>query len=179
MCRAFILFLLLPLAGCLPNNGLGSGSAAQINIYRLHQICLGMSEEEVFQIMHYPEIDEQIFVKDACYDIWFYVTRTTALGQTGLRPHNLTPLIFKDGVLIEKGYDYYLYLRKQAKKEESQPPVSIWNRPAQAEKKKDDPPPQKPVTPDKKEPEPDKKYRWDEEDDRMLEQEQEQNFDYW
>ncbi len=168
---------LLCLSGCLANQGLGTGSAAQINIYKMSQICLGMSEEQVFQIMRYPEIDEQIELSDACYDIWFYITRTTALGQSELMPHNLTPLIFKDGVLVARGYDYYNRLRAKQKEEvQSQPAVSMSSKPKQP------PPPkeEKPASPEgETESEPEKGIRWTDKDQQMIEQEQEQNFDYW
>lgn len=91
----------------MANRSLSTESAAQINVYHLKQICIGMTQEEVFQIMNYPQIDEQVVHEQICYDVWFYVTRTTVLGQSELVPRNLTPLIFKEGILVAKGYDYY------------------------------------------------------------------------
>ncbi len=108
-----ILALFLLSTGCIGNNSLITSSDATNNVYRMREICLGMSEEEVFQIMHYPAINEQIVYEELCYDVWFYVTRMTILGQTKPVARNLTPLIFKEGILVAKGYDYYNHLLDQ------------------------------------------------------------------
>lgn len=118
---AFI--LLSALCGCMTNNTLRSESAAQVNVVRLREISLGMSEEEVFRVMRYPDRNEQIEHEESCYDIWFYITRSTAIDQRALMSRNLTPLIFKDGILVAKGYDYYhsLYRRSQEPQIEDRP----------------------------------------------------------
>ncbi len=170
MRRSLFVSLVL-LSGCLANQGLGTASAAEVNIYRMSEICLGMTEEEVFRIMRYPTREEEILTEEACYDIWFYITRSTALDQSELRPHNLTPLIFKDGVLVGRGYDYYNKLK--AKRKPSSEAVSMSSKPTQPPKKDQPPKPEEP------QPDEEKKYPWSEEDDRMIEQGSEQNFDYW
>lgn len=171
MRKPFVLALFL-FSGCMANQGLSTGTAAQVNIYRLSEICLGMSEEQVFQIMRYPTRNEQIDLQEGCYDIWFYITRSTVLDQRELKPHNLTPLIFKDGVLVGKGYDYYNHLlKKQAEEEETNCSLSMSSKPSK--------PQQPPSQPDEDDSEEETQYSRTEEDDRMIEQEQEQNFDYW
>ncbi len=115
------LAVLLLLTGCLANNSLGTQTNAQININRLQQVSIGMTQEEVFQIMRYPAIEENVDYNDLCFDIWFYVTRVTVLDQSKLMPRNLTPLIFKDGILVAKGYDYYNYLLNEQKGYEKYP----------------------------------------------------------
>jgi hypothetical protein len=109
--RIYYFLSLLLCTGCLYDNTLGTESSAQVNVYNLQQLQIGMNEEEVFQIMKFPTRDEQIILEDGCYDIWFYITRGTALDQPKPLHRNLTPLIFKDGIYVGKGYDRYQKLR--------------------------------------------------------------------
>ncbi|MES2273549.1 MAG: DUF3192 domain-containing protein [Chlamydiota bacterium] len=107
------LFSGLFLTGCMANNGLGSLGSADANIGNLARISKGMSETEVLCIMHKPYNYETFYINQDIYDVWFYVTRPTTLGQSRMVPLNLTPLTFKNGQLISWGYDYYNYLVKQ------------------------------------------------------------------
>lgn len=105
--------LLFFLTGCVGNSGLSTSGAANDNIYNLSRIYLGMSESEVLKIMHSPHSQRTFEHKGDTYDVWFYVTRPTSIGQTRLVPQNLTPLTFKNGTLIGWGFEYYNYLLKQ------------------------------------------------------------------
>jgi len=74
-----------------------------------------MGEKQVLQIMHKPYQYESFEVCGDIYDVWFYVTRTTGLDQSRMVPQNLTPLTFKNGVLVGTGYYwYYFAMREQA-----------------------------------------------------------------
>jgi hypothetical protein len=151
-----------------------------------------MDEFEVLQVMRRPYSEESFQIGDNEYKIWFYVTRVTALGQSRMVQPNLTPLAFRNGQLIGWGYDYYRWmLKKQAEQEdaledqrnatppapsakpaedkgieEALKPISMSKKP-----KVETPPPEKP--PEKKKP------PLKPEDEEMIEEESEQNFNFW
>lgn len=118
MNRLSVVFLLL--SGCLSNNGLDTMSMAVNNISNLSRISVGMNETEVLQIMHKPYSRETIQYEDDSFEFWFYVTRPTGLDQGRLMQQNLTPLAFKNGVLIGWGFNYYNHLVRQEKIQENQ-----------------------------------------------------------
>lgn len=95
MMKPYAYLLSLGLAGCMANNCLEYDSVAQNNLYHVARTRKGMTEREVLAIMHKPYSYESFEVGDDVYDVWFYVTRTTGLGQTRMVPQNLTPLTFK------------------------------------------------------------------------------------
>lgn len=119
--------LLCTLSGCMPNMGLGTSADADNNVYNLSRLTCGMTEKEVLCIMRCPYCDETFIVDGDTYDVWFYVTEPTVLGQSRMVPLNLTPLTFKNGKLVGWGYSYYNYLRKrelsQEKPEITPPPA--------------------------------------------------------
>lgn len=101
------------LAGCMASNALQYGSIAETNQYHIAKIRKGMSEKEVLHIMHKPYSYESFQVEEDIYDVWFYVTRPTGLDQTRMVPQNLTPITFKNGVLVGTGYYWYYYAMKE------------------------------------------------------------------
>ncbi|MBX7065844.1 MAG: DUF3192 domain-containing protein [Parachlamydiales bacterium] len=111
--------------GCLASNGLQYEAMSETNQYHLARVRKGMSQKQVLQIMHKPYSYETFEVEDDIYDVWFYVTRPTALDQTRMVPQNLTPLTFKNGVLVGTGYQWYYYAMKEQAGEVSlrKPPV--------------------------------------------------------
>ncbi len=120
-------YWLIPLSicftGCMVSNGLQYEAMSETNIYHIARVRKGMSERQVLQIMHKPYSYESFDVGDDVYDVWFYVTRATGLDQTRMVPQNLTPLTFKNGVLVGTGYNWYYYAMKgQADEIASQKP---------------------------------------------------------
>lgn len=105
--------LLLILSGCMANDGLGSLATSETNIYKMSYLSLGMKQWEVLQLMRQPYSYETFEIDDSVYDVWFYVTKPTVLGQSRMVPQNLTPLTFKNGELIGWGFAYYHYLVKK------------------------------------------------------------------
>ncbi len=106
-------------AGCIASDGLRSAAVSDNNIWNISRITEGMSESQVIQIMGKPYDYKTICVGEDVYDVWFYVTSPSILGQTRLVKQNLTPLSFKNGVLIGWGYHYYdkvLAAQKQTEK---------------------------------------------------------------
>jgi outer membrane protein assembly factor BamE (lipoprotein component of BamABCDE complex) len=109
-------YWLIPLSicftGCMVSNGLQYEAASEVNMYHIARVRKGMSERQVLQIMHKPYSYESFEVQDDIYDVWFYVTRVTGLDQTRMVPQNLTPLTFKNGVLVGTGYSWYYFAMK-------------------------------------------------------------------
>lgn len=110
-------FWVLPIcicfSSCMVSNGLEYESLSETNLYHIARIRKGMSEKQVLQIMHKPYSYETFEVEDDIYDVWFYVTRATGLDQTRMVPQNLTPLTFKNGILVGTGYYWYYYAMKE------------------------------------------------------------------
>lgn len=107
--------------GCMASNGLQYEAMSETNQYLLARVRKGMNQHQVLYIMHKPYSYETFQVDDEIYDVWFYVTRATGLDQTRMVPQNLTPLTFKNGVLVGTGYNYYYYAMKEQSREISEP----------------------------------------------------------
>jgi hypothetical protein len=130
--RILIISSALLFNGCLSNNTLMTTTNALINIDKISQLRFGMTQEEVYQIMRYPSKEDQLVVDADCYDIWFYVTKGSILDQKAMVARNFTPLIFKDGIFIGKGCEYYSELVRRSKIVQSpapttQPPIKQEN----------------------------------------------------
>lgn len=111
------------LTGCMANNGLQYDSVAENNLYHIARVRKGMGEKEVLQIMHKPYSYESFIAGEDVYDVWFYVTKPTGLGQSRMVPQNLTPLTFKNGILVGTGYSwYYFAMKEQAAEIEAESP---------------------------------------------------------
>ncbi len=99
--------------GCIGNDSLGTATTAQRNIENLARISIGMTSDQVFQIMRQPYRSEVFELDDNRYEVWFYVTSITLMEQKKLTHTNLTPLTFKNGSLQGKGYTHYHALLTQ------------------------------------------------------------------
>ena len=118
-----ILWGIVLLSGCgLGNNSLYTASASEKNVYNLSTLSLGMSEREVLEIMRQPYSHQSFQIQEDSYDVWFYVTSLTGLGQTRMVSQNLTPLTFKNGELVGWGFNYYNWLVQQEKLEQQGTP---------------------------------------------------------
>lgn len=89
------------------NEGASTLSMTQENIWNLTRLEVGMKKKEVRSIMHAPYKTQIIEHDDVTYEVWFYVTRPTALDQPRLVRLNVTPLIFECGYLMGWGFDIY------------------------------------------------------------------------
>lgn len=107
------LFLLAVLCGCMPNQTLSVAADASVNVDNLSRIAVGMTQTEVLKIMRHPYSDQVFLFDQDTYDVWFYVTGRVVLGQSRMVPQNLTPLTFKNGILIGKTYGSYNFLKRQ------------------------------------------------------------------
>jgi len=103
----------------MPNDGLGSFSFSEVNIYNISRLQIGMQEAEVLRIMKSPLDNKMFYINHDTYNVWFYVTKPVVGGQSRMLPVNLTPLVFKNGFFIGKGYAYYNYLEQLYERLES------------------------------------------------------------
>lgn len=116
--RIFLFASIVPLlVGCMGNDGLRSSAVADANVINLSKISLGMKQDEVLSVMKEPYSEEKIALDGSQFEVWFYITSPTVLGQTKMVAANLTPLTFKNGELIGWGSSYYHYLMKRKKAE--------------------------------------------------------------
>lgn len=123
MKRYWLILSSVFLASCVSNNALQYEAVSSNNVSHMARVRQGMSEKQVLYIMHKPYKYETFEVEDDIYDVWFYVTKTTGLDQSRMVPQNLTPLTFKNGVLVGTGYYwYYFAMREQAADVASQAP---------------------------------------------------------
>jgi hypothetical protein len=122
-----ILALILCVSCSMSNNqGLSTLSSSEVNIQRMSRLIVGMGQLDVLELMRRPYSYESFQIDKDTYDVWFYVTMPTVLGQSRLVPQNLTPLAFKNGVLIGWGYRYYnsFVKNKGLPEKESKKPAS-------------------------------------------------------
>jgi outer membrane protein assembly factor BamE (lipoprotein component of BamABCDE complex) len=110
MSRLLFCFFLFFLTGCAKTSLMQSGSEAEYNQYYIGKLRMGMTEDEVWDMMGRPYKTESRPVKGNMYDVWYYVTKGKILGQTKILSRNLTPLVFKDKILKGWGRRYYKYL---------------------------------------------------------------------
>lgn len=115
--RYGFIFSSICLTSCVTNSGLLSDAVSDNNRYHLSKIRKGMVEAQVLQIMRQPHKYENFEIGEDIYDVWFYVTNPTVLGQSQMVAQNLTPLSFKNAVLVGTGYDYYYYITKEMEKQ--------------------------------------------------------------
>jgi len=173
----FLLF-----SSCVANNSLETWAQSEQNADNIVRLNGGMSAEEVMHIMHQPYRIETYQIGEDSYEAWFYITRATVIGQKRPIHTNLTPLILKDGVLIGRGYDYYRWLlRKQEDfaHEQRLHPSNEEREDQKIEKTLEvtmSKPPQKNPPP---EPDPKSESPLKPEDEDRLEQESDQNFNFW
>ncbi len=152
-----------------------------------------MDEAEVLQIMHYPYKKQVLENGESVYHIWFYVTRPSGLPQSRLVRQNMTPLTFQNGVLQGWGFAYYDYILRPKEASQEKPskadqkslehviegieqnPKTSKNQTDSPETKKGD---KKGKKKEGKKPKEDDQ-RLNDEDRKMIQEENEQNFDFW
>ncbi len=176
--------------GCAADSGLGTLSESQQNISNLSRLTVGMSEDQVLCIMKRPHSQETIAMESETYDIWFYVTKPTVLGQSQMVSLNLTPVTFKNGALVGMGTEYYKKVLKQhnniqTPKPQAAPPeetnelqkaLQSISAPQHKSATSMSSPPKKADSEDNdKEDKPPLK----ESDEDMIRRENDQNFDFW
>jgi hypothetical protein len=184
--RIYILsWVLLVLQSCATSDALKTTAISERNVDNLARLNLGMTQSQVLGIMRDPYKDESFQLAEDQYDVLFYVVKPTVLSQTRMVPFNLTPLTFKNKILVGTGYSYYSWLKdKLVESQKLNPALQIgytFNQlpemlsmctPKKSEKEVADPPPP-PPPPEKKE------IEINEEDEQMQQDESDQNFDFW
>ncbi|NGX29053.1 MAG: hypothetical protein K940chlam1_01246 [Candidatus Anoxychlamydiales bacterium] len=98
----------LTLSGCF-KTPLKTGAISEQNRISLYSLEIGMSTEQVLDVMGYPYKTEERMYNVELYEIWYYITEPTYLGQSELITRNFTPLVFEAGHLIGWGRNFYKY----------------------------------------------------------------------
>ncbi len=215
--RLFFFAICTLFTSCMGNDGLRTEAMSNNNIWGISRIYEGMSEREVARYMGKPFEYNSFWAGEDFYDIWFYVTQPTVLGQSRMVKQNLTPLIFKNGILLGWGYHFYekaLYaqkkeiqtkpepkapiegedydLEKNLQSSQNQPPgrspkadepsnlkIKSWEPKNPNAKKAPPPEPPKSPPPEKTDPPDNQDKAFDKQGNRLLEDESEQDFNFW
>jgi hypothetical protein len=113
----FSFFFVIPLlvSSCASSTALSSVAISQSTTVSLSQLKEGMDEEKVLQILKEPYSEETYSLGEDQYDVKFYITQPTVLGQTRMTHANLTPIIFLNGRLKSTEWRHYKYLRDESK----------------------------------------------------------------
>jgi len=131
---------LLGLAGCIANDSLRTQTMSENNAWNLDRVWSGMSEGEVIYLMGKPYDYRTIWVGEDVYDIWFYVSKATGLGQTRMVRQNLTPMTFKNGVLVGWGYHFFDHVLKLERLQANKEAANTLEEEGSEEKAKEDVP---------------------------------------
>lgn len=99
-------FAFLVLTGCYGSIAQSRAEAEQ-NKINMMQIEIGMSEDDVLDVLGNPIKVKAVKVDEDSYFIWFYMTKGKRLGQDKLISENFTPFIFQNKRLIGWGKNYY------------------------------------------------------------------------
>ena len=110
MNKWIVLMLAIMLMNC-SNSPMVTSRDAEKNKIDMMQLKIGMSQKDVREIMGNPYKTKEEVIGGESYQVWFYLTKGTMLGQTELVDENFTPIVFKDEIVIGWGYHYYDYLR--------------------------------------------------------------------
>jgi hypothetical protein len=198
MSRKMVLALAF-LSSCIGagNIVLSSIGDADTNYNNMAVLKVGMDCQTVFTIMSHPYRQEAYELDGDSYEILYYVTRATVLGQTRMVPRNVTPLVFKNGRLMgwgwpywdlvinkEKAIDFYDKPKPKAPDTENleiertlAPSATSFLSMACQKTAPAPPPSPSEEAEDGREKTPYKPL--DEEDDEMLDEADDQNFNYW
>jgi len=84
---------------------------AERNMVNWKNLKLGMNENQVLYYMSFPDRKEFHVVNEQEYVVWFYLTDTTKpVFVKKFSKKNFSPVVFRNGVVIGYGYDFYNYV---------------------------------------------------------------------
>ncbi|NGX32008.1 MAG: hypothetical protein K1060chlam4_00046 [Candidatus Anoxychlamydiales bacterium] len=108
--KRLILFILLifSLNGCF-KNPIKTGAISEENRINLSSLAIGMTQQQVLDTMGYPYKTEEKVSQNKIYEVWYYITERTLLGQSKLITRNFTPVVFEAGHVIGWGNNFYKY----------------------------------------------------------------------
>jgi len=109
MKRLFIfLSIIILLNGCF-KAPIKTGAVSEENRVNLSSLAIGMSPDQVLEVMGYPYSTQEKLYNNKVYEVWYYITEPTLLGQSKLITRNFTPLVFENGHLKGWGNNFYKY----------------------------------------------------------------------
>lgn len=104
-----IIFFAFALTSCY-RSFIKTGAISEQNRINMGSLEIGMSQDQVLDIMGHPYKTEERQVDNKIYDVWYYITEPTILGQTQLVTKNFTPVVFESGVLKGWGRNFYKFI---------------------------------------------------------------------
>ncbi|NGX34686.1 MAG: hypothetical protein K1060chlam1_01039 [Candidatus Anoxychlamydiales bacterium] len=109
--KKLLLFIsmILVLNGCF-KNPIKTGAISEENRINLSSLAIGMTQQQVLDTMGYPYKTEEKISQNKIYEVWYYITERTLLGQSKLITRNFTPVVFEAGHLIGWGSNFYKYI---------------------------------------------------------------------
>ena len=85
--------------------------AAEHNMINWQKLEIGMNETQVLNTMSFPDRKEFHVVDGREYSVWFYLTNPTKpVFVKKFSKKNFSPVVFRCGVLVGWGYDFYNYV---------------------------------------------------------------------
>ena len=106
---AVLVVIALSLGGCALTKDL----EAHKNRDRLGTLSLGMTQEQVLQIMGKPWKTEAFMKNERAHAVLYYVTQRIPDGAT--TDDEMTPVVFGDGILIGWGRRFFSDIRIELK----------------------------------------------------------------
>jgi len=107
MKRLFIFVVLATFSISCSRTVVKTGAISEHNRINITELYVGMTQDEVLEVMGYPYKTEEKTYQDEIYEVWYYITRPSQLGQSKLISRNFTPVIFELGQLKGWGRNFY------------------------------------------------------------------------
>jgi outer membrane protein assembly factor BamE (lipoprotein component of BamABCDE complex) len=104
----FLIILILSLVSC-STTLITTGTISDQNRINISSLQVGMTQDQVVGVMGYPYKAEQKSYNGMEYEVWYYITEPSILGQTRLVTRNFTPLVFEEGLLKGWGRNFYKF----------------------------------------------------------------------
>ena len=109
MNKLFILILFSILAAGCTTPFLKTGAISEQNQINMSALQVSMTQDQVLDVMGYPYKTEEKIYNSLAYEVWYYITEPSLLGQTKMVTRNFTPIVFESGLLIGWGRNFYKY----------------------------------------------------------------------
>lgn len=109
--KKLFLFVFVILISC-STSLIKTGAISDQNIINISSLQVGMTQDQVLEIMGSPYKTEVKTFNNVNYEVWYYITEPTILGQTQLITRNFTPLVFVSNQLKGWGRNFYKFTFK-------------------------------------------------------------------
>lgn len=108
--RYYLILALFLITSACAFNPLRRSVEAENKKIEMFNLKRGMDQNDVKMALGCPHKTETINYDNQLYVVWYFITKGPYLYQTRLINENLSPVVFKDGVLVGWGWNFYNYL---------------------------------------------------------------------